>query len=66
VRQAEYFYKIPTNEGKFDNGKDFYQGQQISIMDIPDKEEEEEEVDGEEETHSGTSKAGNDDIVFCD
>ena len=46
------------SDDKFDNMKGFYQGQLISVIDIPDEEEEDEkEEQGKNEAHSGTSKA---------
>ena len=34
LQQAAFFYNIPLNEGKFDVGKDFYQGQLMFIEEI--------------------------------
>jgi len=31
LQQAKYFYKIPLDEGNFDVGKDFYNGELIPI-----------------------------------
>ena len=65
MRQVEYFCQVPVSDDKFDNMKGFYQGQLISVMDIPGKEEEDEkEGQGKNEAHNGTSKAVSDDIVF--
>jgi len=64
MRQAAFFYQVPVDNEKFDNGKDICQGELTSIMDISDKEEEEIEV------HNGTSKVGGDfsapDVVLSD
>ena len=35
LQQAKYFYKIPLDEGNFDVGKDFYNGELIPVNDIP-------------------------------
>jgi len=39
LQQAGFFYNIPLDKGKFDVGKDFYQGQLIPIEDIPNARE---------------------------
>ena len=35
LRQATFFYNVPLDEGKFDVDKDFYEGQLMSIDEIP-------------------------------
>jgi len=44
LQQAKYFYKIPLDEGNFDVGKDFHDGELILVDDIPYDEAQEEEV----------------------
>ena len=46
VRQATFFYQVPIDEGKFDNPKDIYRGELVSAMDVPDKEDEDDEDSG--------------------
>jgi len=58
VRQAAFFYKVPVDEGKFDNRKDFYKGDLLPLADIPDDNdatdnEEEEAREGEKESVEG-------------
>jgi len=35
LEQETFFYNIPLDEGKFDVDKDFYQGQLVTIEEIP-------------------------------
>jgi len=35
LNQAAFFYQIPTNDERFDVGKDFYRGELMSISEIP-------------------------------
>jgi len=39
LQQVACIYSIPLDEGKFDVSKDFYQGQLITIMEIPSAQE---------------------------
>jgi len=40
LQQAKYFYKIPIDEGNFDVKKDFYNGELISVNEIPEEDAE--------------------------
>jgi len=54
VQQAAFFYKIPTDDGNFDNQKAFFNGELLPLSEIPDSCEEDEGAkadggEGEEE-----------------
>jgi len=40
VQQVAFFYKIPTDEGKFDNQKAFFKGELLPLAEIPNSSEE--------------------------
>lgn len=40
VQQVAFFYKIPTDEGKFDSQKAFFKGELLPLAEIPNSSEE--------------------------
>lgn len=46
LKQVAYFYKTPLDEGKFDVGKDFYQGKLILVTYFPTEESGNKNTDG--------------------
>jgi len=42
VQQAAFFYKIPTDDGNFNNQKAFFNGELLPLSEIPDSGEEDE------------------------
>jgi len=46
MRQAAFFYRVPIDEGKFDNRKDIYRVKMVSAMDVLNEEGEDDEDGG--------------------